>query len=175
MEQARKGRKMFGVRVKEEDFFNGEQTIWLEFKYIYDVYQRDALDVSLIACWVLMEIQRCRREQIFYVGFMDPAKINADMILTDLEGTYENLFKFVDKQNYMDSILLPYNFGFHWILIVLSPDRGVVNVFDSLNKPQKLYQDIIEMFTRMWNEIHAKHPGFVYEKLVWHSEFPCMR
>jgi len=58
-----------------------------------------------------MQIQRCRRERIFDVGFMDPSKINKDMIYQDPEGTYQNLFKYVDKQNYMDSILLPYHYG----------------------------------------------------------------
>lgn len=57
-----------------------------------------------------MEIQRCRREQIWDIGFMDPTKINEDMIYRNPEATYENLYKFMDKQNYMDSILLPYNF-----------------------------------------------------------------
>ena len=57
-----------------------------------------------------MEIQRCRRAEIYDVGFMDPTKINEDMIATDPEGTYQNLFKYVDRQNYMTSILLPYNF-----------------------------------------------------------------
>lgn len=53
MEQAHKRRSMFGCRVKDEHFFNGEETIWLEFKDIYEVYHQDALDVSLLACWVL--------------------------------------------------------------------------------------------------------------------------
>jgi len=43
-----------------------------------------------------------------------------------------------------------YPCSFHWILIVLNPDRGVVNVFDSLRKPQKEYQEIIDMFTRSY-------------------------
>jgi len=53
MVQASKGRKMFGCRVKDEDFFNGEETIWLEFRDIHEIYQRDALDISLIQIWVL--------------------------------------------------------------------------------------------------------------------------
>jgi len=53
MVQARKGRKMVGVRVKDEDFFNGELTVWLEFKDIYELYHRDAMDLSLIQAWVL--------------------------------------------------------------------------------------------------------------------------
>lgn len=53
LEQSRSKRRMFGVRVKDHDFFNGEETIWLEFKDIYEVYHKDAMDVSLVACWVL--------------------------------------------------------------------------------------------------------------------------
>jgi len=36
------------------------------------------------------------------------------------------------------------------VLIVLNPDRGVVNVFDSLRKPESEYQEIIDMFTRSY-------------------------
>jgi len=68
-------------------------------------------DRSFFGLSCRMEIQRCRRECVFDVGFMDPSKINRDMIFSDPEGTYQNLFKFVDRQNWMDSILLPYNYG----------------------------------------------------------------
>jgi len=57
-----------------------------------------------------MEIQRCRRERIFDIGFMDPNRITDNLLNSDPEGTYNNLYKYMDRQNFMDSILLPYNF-----------------------------------------------------------------
>ncbi|CAN6373012.1 unnamed protein product, partial [Urochloa humidicola] len=79
---------------------------------------------------------------------MDPSKIKETRILCDPDAVYESLIKSMDKQHFMDSILLPFNFSFHWILIILSPDRGSVTVFDSLSKPKEEYHFIIDLFTR---------------------------
>nr|TKW20837.1 hypothetical protein SEVIR_4G115700v2 [Setaria viridis] len=79
MEQSAKERVVFALRVKPIDFFGeGEKLLWYQFKDIYEVYHQDALDVSLIDTWVLMLIQRCRREPYFSVGFMDPSLVNQD-------------------------------------------------------------------------------------------------
>ena len=43
-----------------------------------------------------------------------------------------------------------YVYSFHWVLIILSPDRGAVHVLDSLRKPKEKYQNIIDMFTRCY-------------------------
>jgi len=56
-----------------------------------------------------MEIQKCRRSSIYDVGFVDPRRISEEMILMNPEETYGNLYKYIKKQNYYDSILIPYN------------------------------------------------------------------
>ncbi|XP_072146361.1 uncharacterized protein [Setaria viridis] len=54
MEQSADKRHMFGLRVKPIDFFGeGEKVLRTEFKNIYEVYHKDALDVSRIITWVL--------------------------------------------------------------------------------------------------------------------------
>ncbi|KAJ1274714.1 hypothetical protein BS78_05G082700, partial [Paspalum vaginatum] len=68
------------VRVKDKDYFNSVEIFYLAFKDIYQTYHRSALDISLVSCWVLMEIQRCRKEGIYDVGFMDPTVINQKTI-----------------------------------------------------------------------------------------------
>lgn len=48
---------MFTLKVKPIDFYGeGEKSLWLEFKDIYEVYHQDALDVSLISAWALLLI-----------------------------------------------------------------------------------------------------------------------
>jgi hypothetical protein len=38
--------------------------------------------------------------------------------------------------------------SFHWILLNIKIDTGVVEVMDSLEKPQKEYQSCIDMLQR---------------------------
>jgi hypothetical protein len=44
---------MMGVRVKDEDYFHGENMIWLHFEESYQLYHQDALDISFISTWLL--------------------------------------------------------------------------------------------------------------------------
>uniref|UniRef100_A0A0E0MFC0 Uncharacterized protein n=1 Tax=Oryza punctata TaxID=4537 RepID=A0A0E0MFC0_ORYPU len=54
MEQSTNGREMFVARVKDVDYFNGVDDTWIRFKDIFEVYQLDTHDVSLLSCWVLV-------------------------------------------------------------------------------------------------------------------------
>ena len=49
---------------------------------------------------------------------MDPQRINKKMIQLQPKETYENLMKYMDTQHYMDSIVLPYHYG--WVHIFIS-------------------------------------------------------
>ncbi len=53
MEMSAKGREMFGARIKNPDFLQGEDVLWLHFKDVFDLYHLDALDVSLLSAWIL--------------------------------------------------------------------------------------------------------------------------
>ncbi|EEC83561.1 hypothetical protein OsI_29205 [Oryza sativa Indica Group] len=99
-------------------------------------------------------------------------KISEAMILHNPAETYLNLYKYIKKQNYCDSILIPYNIEFHWFLIILCPDRGVVNVFDSLHTPKEKLQNIMDMMTRAWIQFRQEHPGIQHETLKWNIGFP---
>ncbi|KAJ1276208.1 hypothetical protein BS78_05G196800 [Paspalum vaginatum] len=76
------------VCVKEEDYFNGVDIFYLDFKDIYEIYHRGALNISLVSCWVLMKIQMCRKEGIYDVGFIDPVVINQKTILDHRESCF---------------------------------------------------------------------------------------
>jgi hypothetical protein len=53
LKESAKGRQMVGVLIKDMDYFRGPDVMYLDFQDIYEIYHRDALDASLISCWVL--------------------------------------------------------------------------------------------------------------------------
>ena len=53
MEMSAKGREMFGARIRNPDFLQGEDVLWIHFKDLFDLYHLDALDVSLLSAWIL--------------------------------------------------------------------------------------------------------------------------
>lgn len=57
-----------------------------------------------------LQIQRCRRENIFDMGFMDPTIINEKLLRDSPKETLDNIYALLDKQHYKNFILLPYNF-----------------------------------------------------------------
>ena len=53
MKVSRQGMSMLGLSFQEEHFLRGTGTLWLNFEDLHDLFQEDALDVFLIACWTL--------------------------------------------------------------------------------------------------------------------------
>ena len=53
MKVSRQGMAMLGLSFQEEHFLRGTGTLWLHFEDLHDLFQEDALDVFLIACWTL--------------------------------------------------------------------------------------------------------------------------
>ena len=43
---------MIHVCVRDH-YFNGQDIFYMDFKDIYEIYHRGALDISLVSCWVL--------------------------------------------------------------------------------------------------------------------------
>jgi hypothetical protein len=50
MEMSTTGREIIGARIRDTDFLQGEDILWINFKGIYELYQLDALDVSIMSC-----------------------------------------------------------------------------------------------------------------------------
>nr|AAX92859.1 transposon protein, putative, CACTA, En/Spm sub-class [Oryza sativa Japonica Group]ABA92604.1 transposon protein, putative, CACTA, En/Spm sub-class [Oryza sativa Japonica Group] len=53
VEMSATGREMIGARIRDMDFLQGEDILWINFKGIYELYELDALDVSIMSCWIL--------------------------------------------------------------------------------------------------------------------------
>jgi hypothetical protein len=57
-----------------------------------------------------MKSDECDRKRIFDIGFIDPVRINAELLEKFSKETEKNLLRFIEKQHYKKKILLPYNF-----------------------------------------------------------------
>ena len=44
MEMSATGREMIGARIRDTDFLQGDDILWINFRGIYELYQLDALD-----------------------------------------------------------------------------------------------------------------------------------
>ena len=130
---------MIHVCVRDH-YFNGQDIFYMDFKDIYEVYQLPSRRTQHLACRLLgsvsvlsslltriyihhflyshvlhtdcrMEIQRCRKEGIYDVGFMDTVVINQKTILEFEEDIKDRVLKFFIHQHFKKFILLPYNWG----------------------------------------------------------------
>lgn len=53
MDKSVMGREMFGARVRNSDYYQGEDVIWIRYKEVFDLYHLKALDVSILNTWTL--------------------------------------------------------------------------------------------------------------------------
>jgi len=57
-----------------------------------------------------MKSDECDRKRIFDIGFVDPKRINEELLREFAKETEANLLRFIQRQNYKKKILFPYNF-----------------------------------------------------------------
>ena len=44
---------MQGAMIKDDDFLRGEAILWINWEEIYQLFHQEALDISMVALWVL--------------------------------------------------------------------------------------------------------------------------
>nr|ABA91694.2 transposon protein, putative, CACTA, En/Spm sub-class [Oryza sativa Japonica Group] len=142
---------------------------------IYELYQLDALDVSIMSCWILMEIQRARRRRVFDTGFIDPRKVNVAMLDQYPQETEDNLVHLLKAQHYKTFILLPYNTEFHWVLLLIDLEACTVNVYDSMDKKESTFDKVFELIDRAWYRFRLLVRGKWRERLRRKFKFPCAK
>nr|AAK53831.1 Unknown protein [Oryza sativa] len=175
MEMSATGREMIGARIRDTDFLQGDDILWINFRGIYELYQLDALDVSIMSCWILMEIQRARRRRVFDTGFIDPRKVNVAMLDQYPKETEDNLVHLLKAQHYKTFILLPYNTEFHWVLLLFDLEACTVNVYDSMDKKESTFDKVFELIDRAWYRFRHLVRGKWRERLRRKFKFPCAK
>ena len=58
-----------------------------------------------------MKSDECDMNKIIDIGFIDPKRVNGKLLLQYPKETEANLLRYLQRQGYKNSILLPYNFG----------------------------------------------------------------
>jgi hypothetical protein len=53
MERSKAGQYTFEVTYRHHDFFREDDEFWIDFEDVRAIYRRDALDISLVSCWIL--------------------------------------------------------------------------------------------------------------------------
>ncbi|KAG2561329.1 hypothetical protein PVAP13_8KG153904 [Panicum virgatum] len=152
--------KMFGIKYRDHDFFRGEDEFWVYFENLYHIYHRQALYASIITIWVLQEIQRSRKHGWHHqIGFMSPSLVNQKVLNENYKETCQNMYDSLTRHNYKSYIFIPYNFGFHWILLILSVETSNLIVFDSMRNPKSTIQHIIDPLNRVWKKFVKNNKG----------------
>nr|AAV43860.1 putative polyprotein [Oryza sativa Japonica Group] len=175
MEMSATGREMIGARIRDTDFLQGDDILWINFRGIYELYQLDALDVSIMSCWILMEIQRARRRRVFDTEFIDPRKVNVAMLDQYPQETEDNLVHLLKARHYKTFILLPYNTEFHWVLLLIDLEACTVNVYDSMDKKESTFDKVFELIDRAWYRFRHLVRGKWRERLRRKFKFPCAK
>ncbi|KAK1691760.1 hypothetical protein QYE76_008457 [Lolium multiflorum] len=125
-----------------EDYYFRKEEIHIEMNELWQLFNLDALDKSLMSCYCLLKIIECISNKMFNVGFVDPDKVHHDTVKNNVEETGGNLLRFIGEQNFCDSILFPYNYSFHWILLNIQVDKGIVEVRDPLSRGLDGFRDL---------------------------------
>nr|CAH65850.1 OSIGBa0140C02.2 [Oryza sativa] len=161
MEMSATGREMIGARIRDTDFLQGDDILWINFRGIYELYQLDALDVSIMSCWILMEIQRARRRRVFDTGFIDPRKVNVAMLDQYPQETEDNLIHLLK--------------AFHWVLLLFDLEACTVYVYDSMDKKESTFDKVFELIDRAWYRFRHLVRGKWRERFRRKFKFPCAK
>lgn len=167
-EAVKTDRESLMVKVKEEHYFHAKD-LWVEFQELFQLFNQDALDKSIISCYCLMKMYEMKRAGRYGIGFIDPNTINEKTWLLEAcrKDIERSLLEFLKRLNTEPEILLPYNFGFHWILLIIEVDKEKVQVLDSLYKEASEYEIMKGMVDRAWQKFIKEVKGEWKQQLKW--------
>ncbi|KAK1613256.1 hypothetical protein QYE76_036929 [Lolium multiflorum] len=120
------------VGIKDEHYFRGNEEINIEFEELFQLFNQDALDKSLMSCYCLMKMLECRRGGLYDIGFIDPNTVHELTVRDYPKDTEENLL------------------SFHYIFLIIQLDKGVVLVMDSKRKEHGQWANLGAMLQRAW-------------------------
>nr|AAV44055.1 hypothetical protein [Oryza sativa Japonica Group] len=93
MEMSATGREMIRARIRDTDFLPGDDILWINFKGIYEPYQLDALDVSIMSCWILFH-------WVLLLFNLEACTVNVHDSMDKKESTFDKVFELVDRAWY---------------------------------------------------------------------------
>ncbi|KAM0884309.1 hypothetical protein ACQ4PT_031083 [Festuca glaucescens] len=167
-----KENKTFIVGNIPEEYYFRREDLHIEISELWQLFNLDSLDKSLMSCYCLLKIDECRRNKITNIGFVDPDKVHHGTVKDKTEDTGGNLLRFITEQHFCDSILFPYNYSFHWILLDIQVNKGIVEVRDPLSRDLEGFRDLQHLLQRVWKVFKKRNKGNFAETLTF-TPVPC--
>nr|XP_051222149.1 uncharacterized protein LOC127340438 [Lolium perenne] len=90
------------------------------------------------------------------------------------KDTEDNMLMFLVKQADKEDIFFPYNFNFHFILLIIDLHKGDVKVMDSKRKEHAEWANMAALLQRAWKRFINTVPGEWKPELTF-NDYPCMR
>ncbi|KAK1611260.1 hypothetical protein QYE76_034933 [Lolium multiflorum] len=100
-----------------------------------------------------------KRGKLLPLGFIDPNTVHEVTVRRYPKDTEDNIVMFLEKQADKEDIFFPYNFNFHFILLIIDLHLGVVNVMDSKRKEYAEWADMAAILQRAWKRFINTVPG----------------
>ncbi|KAK1670452.1 hypothetical protein QYE76_058611 [Lolium multiflorum] len=159
LKACRRGDRYLTVYLRDEHYFRGNEEINLELEELFQLFNQDALDKAVISCYCLMKKLECKRGKLLPLGFMDPDTVHEVTVRDFAKDTEDNMVMFLVKQANKEEIFFPYNFKFHFILLIIDLHKGVVKVMDSKRKEYAEWADMAVILQRAWKRFITTVPG----------------
>src|ERR1041384_4369412 len=131
-----------------------------------------------------MKILECKKGQIYDIGFIDCQFVHERTLKEKPKQTENKLLQSLTYFGTRREILFPYSClthilfcllgvkciidslcvcSFHFILLIIVPDEGVVKVMDPGRRSMESWEDMQECLQRAWKRFTAKTPGLPAE------------
>ncbi|KAK1660581.1 hypothetical protein QYE76_048740 [Lolium multiflorum] len=159
LKACRRSESYLTVYLRDEHYFRGEDEINLELEELFQLFNQDALDKAVISCYCLMKKLEYKRGKLLPLGFIDPNTVHEVTVRQYPKDTEDNIVMFLEKQADKEDIFFPYNFNFHFILLIIDLHLGVVNVMDSKRKEYAEWADMAAILQRAWKRFINTVPG----------------
>ncbi|CAL5006642.1 unnamed protein product [Urochloa decumbens] len=114
------------------------------FNDLYDLFNVDALDVSLLRCFTLSMISETKARTV-PVGFLDPELMSLSTITSDISYVVNYVAKAMQKYVKKKLIMFAHNTMGHWVLVVVISKWKKVLYFDSLRSQARDHKQLKEV------------------------------
>ncbi|TVU42130.1 hypothetical protein EJB05_08521, partial [Eragrostis curvula] len=153
------------LRSGDSEFF------YVGFNDVYELFNYDALDVSILRCYTLSLIKETR-EKAMPVGFLDPEAMTLSTICDDKSYVVDYVTRAFGKYDKKKWIIFAHNPGNHWILIVVVPKWHKVLYFDSKRSSPRNHALLKDVLNEAFLSYCSTY-GMPSKKLTHVTKFSC--
>ncbi|TVU00972.1 hypothetical protein EJB05_53584, partial [Eragrostis curvula] len=153
------------LRSADSEFF------YVGFSDVYELFNFDALDVSILRCYTLSMIKEARAKS-FSVGFLDPEVMTLSTICDDKSYVVDYVTRAFGKYAKKKCIMFAHNPGNHWILIAIVPEWHKVLFLDSYRSSPRNHAMLKDVIDEAFLSYCSAY-GMPHKKLTYVTKFPC--